>query len=155
MGEKPKKLRCAYKYCRHQTHEITPGEEVERSGKLYHEDCLHEMEVIEQIIDYFYRKVNSKVVFWQLRKVLNRLIYEEGFEAEYVLFAVRRWVSQGRQLTYPAGIAYVVQNKGIANEYDRMMTQKKKAEIDLSSGAKELEFLHKPVKDKTINDIFN
>lgn len=154
MGDRPKKLRCAYKYCRHQTHEIKSGTEVERAGKIYHADCLHEMEVIEQIIDYFYRNVNQNVVFWQLRKVLNRLIYQEGFEADYILFALRYHVSHRKPLTYPAGLAYVVQNKVIAAEYQRHMEHIQKKSVSLTGPSQEQSFSHAVVKPKSIESIF-
>ncbi len=154
MAGKPKKLRCAYKYCRHQTHDIEPGTEIERSGKLYHPDCLHEQETIEQIIDVFYKQVNPDVVFWQLRKVINKLVYEEGFEAEYILFAIRRHLEQGKPLTYPAGIAYIVQNRQMKAAFEAQRHSTIQVKPVLSGESPEQTFEYRPAPKRTLDSLF-
>ena len=100
---------CGYSHCKHGGVVDTQTDEyIEENKRCYHVDCYSEKKAIAEIIDFWYREIDKDVVFNQLQRVLRELIYKRGFEAEYVLYAIKK---KAKVLNYPSGIYYVVGNK--------------------------------------------
>ena len=100
---------CGYSHCKHGGVVDTQTDEyIEENKRCYHVDCYSEKKAIAEIIDFWYREIDEDVVFNQLQRVLRELIYKRGFEAEYVLYAIKK---KAKVLNYPSGIYYVVGNK--------------------------------------------
>lgn len=103
------KRSCGYSHCKHGGVVDTQSDEyIEDNGKFYHMDCYSEKRAFSEIIDFWYREIDEDVVFNQLQRVLQELIYKRGLEAEYVLYAIKK---KAQFLNYPSGIYYAVGDK--------------------------------------------
>jgi len=140
MG-KSKTYKCKYSHCKHDTRDI-PSDEAVKVGKsaYYHEDCRREMELIKEIIDIFYVKVDNNVVMPRLRKVLNNIIYNKNVSPEYLLFGINYFL-KNKTLNYPEGLYYVASDSDVKSAWDKMIKKK------ISESAKD-EFT---VKDEDLN----
>lgn len=94
---------------------------VKDKTRYYHKDCLKQRNTINDIITLFTEQVNDKIVMSQLRNIINTLVFTEGFEAEYVLYAVRYAINHPyMKLTYPAGIKRICLDHNVKSNWDNM-----------------------------------
>lgn len=94
---------------------------VKDKTRYYHKDCLKQRNTINDIITLFTEQVNDKIVMSQLRNVINTLVFKEGYEAEYVLYAVRYAINHPyMKLTYPAGIRRICLDQNVKSNWDNM-----------------------------------
>lgn len=149
------KKKCGYKKCKHGGIVNTDSDDcVEENGKFYHRDCLCEKNAIAEIIDFWYREIDEDVVFNQLRNVIDRLVYQRGIDAEFVLYAVKR---KAKVLNYPAGIFYAVGDKRLKADWKiAREVEKLKAVKEASPKTKKVEpaFQYKEEKKPKWGDIF-
>ncbi len=116
MARKNEK-KCAYSHCKHESKsiDIEVDDFVSESTRYYHPDCKHEKDTVLAIIDFWFKNIDEDVVFSQLRRILDRLIYNEHYEADYVLFAIKK---RAKYLNHPPGIVYVVKDKDVKKSYE-------------------------------------
>lgn len=110
-------VKCAFSKCCHETKDILRTEAVFDGKKYYHPDCLKTKEDIAKIIDLFATQVNPNVVFAQLRRVVNNIIFDRGIESGLLLYGIQWYIDHRRNLTYPQGLYYVVQNADVQKSY--------------------------------------
>ena len=109
------KKKCGYSKCKHDGIVNTDSDDcVEENGKYYHRDCLREKNAIAEIIDFWYREIDEDVVFNQLRRVIDQLVYQRGMDASYILFAIKK---RAKFLNYPSGIYYAVGDKRLKADW--------------------------------------
>ena len=109
------KKKCGYKKCKHDGIVNTDSDDcVEENGKYYHRDCLREKNAIAEIIDFWYREIDEDVVFNQLRRVIDQLVYQRRMDASYILFAIKK---KAKFLNYPSGIYYAVGDKRLKADW--------------------------------------
>ena len=126
--------KCAYNHCKHEHKEIDIKTEqyVEDKNRYYHPECKHEKDTLAEINDYWYRCIDKDVIFNQLVRIVNRLVYQDGMDADYVLFALKK---KARFLNHPPGLVYAVKDKAVKKEWETAQrikeyeTNKGKAEI--------------------------
>lgn len=109
--------KCNYSHCKHnsKTILITEEEYVEEKGRYYHPDCKHEKDTIAEIIDFWYRHIDEDVVFNQLVKIINRLIYKECISCDYLLWALKKKESV---INHPPGLVYISKDKQLKKEWE-------------------------------------
>ena len=117
MAKKIDLKKCQYSHCKHQTKVISVNtdEYTEENGRYYHVDCKHEKDTIAEIKDYWYRNIDEEVIFTQLTEIINRLIYKEAYDCDYVLWALKK---KAKYLNYPPGLMFVVKDKQLKGEWD-------------------------------------
>lgn len=117
MSKKNEPKKCQYSHCKHHTKIILPKKEkyVEENGRYYHEDCKHEKDTIYEIKDYWYNHIDKNVVFAKLTRIVNRLIYDESYDCDYVLWALKK---KAKYLNFPPGLVYAVNDKKLKEEWD-------------------------------------
>lgn len=120
--------KCQYgKHCKHGGN-INPEEEQYclDGKKYYHPDCKKEKDTILEIIDFWYRNIDDKPIFNQLRRIIDRLVYQDGYEAEYILFALKKKMSV---LHHPPGLVYAVKDAGVARAWDKARKENEAEEV--------------------------
>ena len=120
-GEMKKKMKCKYTHCRHESTEIKPGEAFDKIGRCYyHPDCNRERTKLSGIVSRFLEEVNSRVSVPELRKIITSLVYDEGYEAEYVEFALGYALEHPEyRLTYPPGMYRVCRSRDVAAAWQK------------------------------------
>ena len=131
----PKKIeirKCKYSHCKHDTNviDIEKDDYVEENNKYYHSDCKHEKDVRSEIIDYWYKNIDADVIFNQFVRILDRLLYSEHLDCDYVLFALKK---KAKYLKHPPGLVYAVKDKEVKKEWDfkKKLEEFNKAKIEV------------------------
>ena len=110
--------KCCYSHCKHENIIIDPlvdDYEIESKNRYFHADCKHEKDTMLEIIDYWYKHVDKNVIFNQLRKIVDQLVYSDHIDADYILYALKK---KARFLNHPPGLVYAVKDKELKKEYD-------------------------------------
>ena len=102
-------MKCAYKHCKHGG-EVEKDQAVKVGNRYYHADCLKEKETVKSIIDLYHEMVDPKPIENYLRKTVNDLIYKDGNDASFILFAIRFCLDNGWTLRSPGGLRYVAKD---------------------------------------------
>ena len=150
------KRSCGYSHCKHGGVVDTQSDEyIEDNGKFYHMDCYSEKRAFSEIIDFWYREIDEDVVFNQLQRVLQELIYKRGMEAEYVLYAIKK---KAQFLNYPSGIYYAVGDKRLKANW-RIIREAERLKLvkEASKKTAKMEPMFKQKEEKKsnwTNDIF-
>ena len=150
------KRSCGYSHCKHGGIVDTQSDEyIEDNGKFYHMDCYSEKRAFSEIIDFWYREIDEDVVFNQLQRVLQELIYKRGMEAEYVLYAIKK---KAQFLNYPSGIYYAVGDKRLKANW-RIIREAERLKLvkEASKKTAKMEPMFKQKEEKKSNwttDIF-
>lgn len=145
-------MKCKYAHCKHETKDIPKGQEIKNGTGYWHEDCLKESLAIREVIDIFTKDINSNVVMPQLRRTINNIVYDKGIEAEFLLFGLKYYVSHKIPLNYPGGLYYVLQNKDVQKEWDRVQTRNIKKEFVIEEDNNR-KYEYKNTVDNDINKI--
>lgn len=147
-------MKCKYAHCKHESKDIPKGEEIKHSTGYWHKDCLDESLCIREIIDVFVRDVNKNVVVSALRRVINDIIYVKGVDSHLLLFGLKYYVSHKIPLNYPGGLYYVLQNRDVQREWDKMQTQELKNSFEIKEDNIET-FQYKPSEERGFQDVLN
>ena len=103
----------------------------------------------------FSEEVDPDVIWSQLRKVINNIIYERNVNSDYVLFALRRYLRLGKPLHYPQGLYYVIRDKDALKEWTELQNNKIKSEVkvDIENLPEVKQLNYKVPKPKGFKDI--
>lgn len=117
MAKKADFRKCQYSHCKHddKTISIATEEYAEENGRYYHADCKHEKDTRAEIIDYWYKHIDKDVIFNQLVRIIDRLIYKESIDCDYLLWALKK---KAKFLNHPPGLVYVAKDKQLRKEWD-------------------------------------
>lgn len=147
-----KTVKCRYKYCRHDSNDI-PREEAVQDGRSYfHPDCLKERNNKEEIVKLFLEKVNQNTPVPQLRKVINNIIHNKGINSDFLLFGLKYYISHKIKLNYPGGLYYVIANKEMESEYNRLKGAAQKIDFSLEDEIENPTFVYHKTKRKSIDN---
>ena len=168
--QKGELVQCGYIKCNmlHKTKELTIEDSVMGGKKYYHPDCYHMMQTINEIRDLFYHEIDPTMTgkqVGQLVSVINNMVYDKYIDVDKILFSLRYFIKyKPGKLRYPAGLAYIVQDKDVVSAWEREKQRKIKEEIkeeknrlvldefvgmDLSN----VNWVYKPQKQKSFADI--
>ena len=150
------KVRCKLKHCLHESRELNKDEAIRVGAGYYHPDCYKAHQQIKEIVDIFSKQVNPNVVYSQLMRVINTIVYERGNSSEFLLYGLKYYLTHKIPLNHPQGLYYVVQNADMARAY------KKSKELQIAKEVKESisineesdnSFVHVPTKTSGFADI--
>ena len=112
---------CKCQKCVHDTREIDiDKDEFEHIGRYYyHKDCLKIRNDIVLIKDLWHNHISPNVVYSQLVKVLQDLIFNKGISSDYLVFLMNYIIKHKMVLRYPAGIRYYIDNQEIKTAYNK------------------------------------
>lgn len=116
-------MKCRYGHCKHESKEIDSEDAVRIGNSYYHPDCYHEKETIDMIIDTWVNEVDPHPVFAALCKIIRNMIYNQGVNADFLLFALRRATARHR-ISHPPGLYYIVKDQDTINAWNRQLAEK-------------------------------
>lgn len=147
-------MKCKYVHCKHESKDIPEGEEVKNGGGYWHKDCLDESLVIREIIKEFTERVNPNVVVAQLRRVINDIVYVKGIDAHLLYFGLMHYILNNIPLNYPGGLYYVLQNRDVQKEWNKIQATRIKNNFEIKEDNTET-FQYKPSKERGFQDILS
>lgn len=147
-------MKCAYSRCFCEEKSLDDEDVVIINNKRFHSQCYSVREDINQIKILFHDHINENVVWTQLINVINTIIFEKGCTAGFLLFGLKYYIEHKIPLNYPAGLFYVVQNKDVKREWDRLQANEiKKQMIQNTTVDNGQQFTYKPIKTRGIGDL--
>lgn len=108
--------KCRWIHC-NKNNIIESKEDAVKHGKVYfHKCCLEEKLKIEKMIELF--MIGRTPIISQLRKIINKLVYEDKYEVDYVLFCID-YANNNKDvnLVYPAGLYSLVKSDDLNRKY--------------------------------------
>ena len=143
---------CNYSHCLHSNREIEKEKAVRVGNSYYHSDCFKTKEDIKEVVNLFKTYINPNPVYTQLQSVINNIIFVKKVQSDFLLFGLRYYIEHKIPLNYPQGLYYVIQNKDVANAYNKAKTKEIKKSVEITEQA-ETEFKFVPTKNKGFADI--
>lgn len=127
---------CQYKHCLHEEDkELLKTDAVQVGKRYYHRDCYEVKGQIEELIDYFAKKLNPNVVFTVLMRTIDNIVFpknKEGIPAERLLFQVKYFCTHGHKIQYPGGLYYALQDRESYEAYKRWKASREVGDADFS-----------------------
>lgn len=124
---------CRYINCLHENKTINlVTDEFEKDGSSYfHKDCYKTRANIQRIKTLWHDNIDSMVVYAQLNKIVNQLIFNDHISSDYILFAVKYAIDHKDEikLRYPPGLRYVIGNQRVKDAYKKS-TMKRTSQSD-------------------------
>ena len=143
---------CKYSHCLHNNREIEKEKAVRVGNAYYHSDCFKTKEDIKEVVNLFKTHINPNPVYAQLQSVIKNIIFVKGIQSDFLLFGLRYYIEHKIPLNYPQGLYYVIQNKDVANAYNKAKTKEIKKSVEITEQA-ETQFKFVPTKNKGFADI--
>ena len=143
---------CKYSHCLHDNREIEKRKAIRVGNSYYHSDCFKTKEDIKEIVNLFKAHINANPVYAQLHSVINNIIFVKKVQSDFLLFGLRYYIEHKIPLNYPQGLYYVIQNKDVANAYNKAKTKEIKKSVEITDQA-ETQFKFVPTKNKGFADI--
>ena len=143
---------CKYSHCLHDNREIEKRKAIRVGNSYYHSDCFKTKEDVKEIVNLFKAHINANPVYAQLQSVINNIIFVKKVQSDFLLFGLRYYIEHKIPLNYPQGLYYVIQNKDVANAYNKTKTKEIKKSVEITEQT-ETEFKFVPTKNKGFSDI--
>ena len=143
---------CKYSHCLHNNREIEKEKAVRVGNAYYHSDCLKTKEDIKEIVNLFKTYINPNPVYAQLQSVIKNIVFVKKVQSDFLLFGLRYYIEHKIPLNYPQGLYYVIQNKDVANAYNKTKTKEIKKSVEITEQT-ETQFKFVPTKNKGFADI--
>lgn len=148
-------VKCKHSKCKHESKDIDKSVAVKSGNAYYHVDCLKDKENRKEIVDLFVKNINANVVFAQLQAVIRTILDDKGNSSDFLLFGLKYYIEHKIPLNYPQGLYYVIQNKEMIAEYNKIKDRQiiAKENFVIPERIDEVEFTYKPTKTKGFADI--
>lgn len=118
--------KCRYTNCLHESKDINLETDkfIKDGSSYYHEDCHHTKQNIQLIKTLWHDHIDGMVVYSQLMKILNQLIFHDKVSSDYLVFAIKYAINHDDiKLRYPPGIRYVIGNQRVKDAYTKSLTK--------------------------------
>ena len=118
-------VKCRWSHCKHDSKELK-REDAVLSGKnaYYHADCFKEKETIQKILTTYQERVDAFPVWAQLRSIVNKIVFKQECDPEYLLFAMNYVLDNGGKLNTPMGLYYIIKDYKAKEAWERKRKQK-------------------------------
>lgn len=127
-----KTVKCSWKFCRHESREISRDIAVNEKGKYYHEDCAKDKNNMVAIRDFYYENISNTVVITLLAKTIKTIVLNKNVDSDFFLFALKYAFATGRKISNPAVLHYIVDDEKIKDIW------KSRQESKVLNGIKEI-----------------
>jgi len=146
-------LKCRYSHCKH-NFSVEKEDAIKEGGSYFHKDCFKEKTTKQEIEKYYIENFPTTVIAL-LRKAINKFLYVDNYEAEYVLFIEKKVHINGLKINNPYGLAYYCAEGRYITEWKAIKTnieyQSLKNEMIQPNNEDKLKFTYKP--NKKWNDL--
>lgn len=126
MAKKSDIKKCRYAHCLHDCKDIdlTTDKFIKNGSSYFHEDCYQARQNIQLIKQLWHDHIDELVVYSQLNKILNQLIFNDHVSSDYLVFAVKYSInSDDINLRHPPGLKYVIGNQRVKNAYNKSIVK--------------------------------
>lgn len=145
------KIKCRYKYCLHLDNQVAKEDAIKEKSAYYHKDCFKQKSVKQEIEAYYIENLPQTSI-QLLRKAINTLLYTNNYEAEYILFIIKKIHINNMVINNPFGIAYYCNEGRNIKEWKKIKTNIEfksiKNEIIQSNDENKVKFTYKAVNKK-------
>ena len=129
-------MKCAYKYCQRGGN-VSKSDAVKEGTRYFHPECFKEKKTVAEIVNLYHERVDPHPIEAYLWRTVQDLVYKDGNNAEYLLFAFRYCLDHGWTLHTPGGLRYVAKDvsskKAWDNIQDAKIREKVKKDMEESS----------------------
>jgi len=123
-----KQVTCSYGKCQHSSKKMNVNADNvyydKNSKRYYHKDCWKIKQDIILIQNIWREKVSKSVVNTALNRVLNKLIFENDCDPEFIIFALEDAIKR-KAINYPAGLYYLVDDKRLIQAWNKKVATEK------------------------------
>lgn len=154
-----KTYKCGWSHCK-MDNIIQEGDDFEIvGGKKYHKYCNFERENINKSIILFTEQINALISISRLRGVINTLIFKNGFDSAYIVFAIKYAIEHPEyKLTYPEGLYRICKDQKIIGLWKTQkansLLQGQKVVIDQIDETEKIKY-NSAQKKKSVSDLFS
>ena len=137
--------KCRYKYCRN-GNEVNKEDAIKDGSAYYCKSCHKEKTLKHEIEEYYITNMPTTAI-QLLRKVINQLLNDNNYDAEYVLYILKKIHNNKLKINNPFGLgSYCNEGRNIT-EWKTIKTNKEyqtiKNEIIQSNKNEEITFTYK------------
>ena len=150
--DKPKT--CAWKHCTHPSPVISDGEGVGVGKTWFHKDCNETRLLLKEIGETYFEQVSKNVVYAQLVRTINNIVFSKGVDPKLLLFALRYAIKHKIPLKSPYGLHYLVSQERIQTSYNTYLKQQQKLFETKAEEAKAETFAFEKAKPRGFDSVF-
>jgi hypothetical protein len=115
-------IKCRYKYCKC-GNEVNKEDAIKEGVAYYHKECFKE-KTLKQEIEKYYIDNLPRTTIQILRKVINQLLYTDKYEAEYILFIVKKIHNNNFKINNPFGLKSYCNEGRNKDEWNKIQINK-------------------------------
>lgn len=120
-------MKCKYKYCKNNG-EVLKENAVKIGNSYYCKDCYEEKNNKNKIENIIINKLPTTPIT-MIRKVINQLIIDKGYDINYILFIVLKIKNENSVLNNPFGLLGYCSNNYLFKEWQLSVVDKKFSEM--------------------------
>lgn len=153
---KEKIYQCRYSKCLYDTKDIQPDDDCIVNKTHYHKKCYEYKSKIAEIADYYYNHISKTVVYGQLVRTINNIVFNKNVDPKFLLFAIQFSVKNGAKIKSPFYLHYLIDKDEIKRAYNQqVISHKPKVDIDSIKVKEEQSFTYKPKSKKGFGKIID
>lgn len=144
-------MKCRYSRCIFGGGDIEPGTEVEVSkGHYMHSECARYNSAIKQIIKLYTESIDETIAIPVLRNVINKIVFDRKTDPEFLLFVLKRAISNKVPIKAPYGLHYLVKDRDAIDTWNKKKVQKIIKAIPLAEQKTPQDYKYTPASPKTL-----
>lgn len=115
---------CGYNHCLKPNEKIPASESVIIGKRRYHKECAELRSKIERIKRIYFDYIDSKSDYVQVVGVINNLIFNKGYDADYVEFTMKYTAIFGKNIKSPYILHTIIKNGIVERKYNNEYLRK-------------------------------
>lgn len=139
-------IKCRYKHCKNGGN-VNKEDAIKEGNSYYCKDCYKEKKTKQEIEEYYINNLPNTTI-QILRKVINDLLYKNNYEAEYVLFIIKKIHINRLKINNPFGlVSYCNEGRNIEEWKKEKINEEYKnikCDIKINYDNNKIEFNYKP-----------
>lgn len=120
-------MKCRYKYCKNGS-EVEKDDAIKENKAYYCKDCYKERNIKREIEQYYIENL-PQAALKALRKVIADLIHKRGYDAEYILYMVKKIHTNNLIINSPFGLIHYCLYVKNFNEWKQIQVNKEYQKI--------------------------
>jgi hypothetical protein len=139
-------IKCRYKYCKNNN--IVDKEIAIKEGSAYYCPQCYKEKQLKQEIEQYYSANLPPTTIQILRKVISQLLYTNNYEAEYILFIVKKIHINKFKINNPFGLVSYCNEGRYITEWNKKKSSQEynkiKDQINKSIDIEKIDYKYQP-----------